>query len=136
MSKEKITIPEISDSVLRELAEEMKPLRRKGADLFYVEEHDLRQVAFTWVDCADKAEGLEEAGRITTIHVWGHYALFKPSVGEVLAQFPKEYLGKGIVAFETCGPETAREFTRTAETKAAFDAGFHTAETILYRKAS
>jgi hypothetical protein len=135
MSKEKITIPEISDSVLRELAEEMKPLRRKEGELFYVEAHNLRDTAFTWVDCADKAEGLEEVGRIPTLHVWGHYSLFKPSVGEVLAQLPVEYLGKGIVAFETRGPETAREFTRTAETKAAFDAGFHTAETILYRKA-
>ena len=136
MSEEAIKIPEISDGVLRELAETIKPLVRRAGELFYVEEHKLRKTSFTWLDPKEQASGLKEVARISTLHGYGYPGFFKPSVGEVLAQLPPEYLSEGVVAFETRGPDTPKEFYKTEETKAAFEAGFHTAETILYKKES
>lgn len=70
------------------------------------------------------------AKKVRTLHTYGYYGMFKPSLAEVLAQAPDdlhEYAALSIV-----GPETAEDLSRE---KAALDAGFHVAEVTYYRRA-
>ena len=79
----------------------------------------------------DESE-LEEIRRIRTYHSWGHYSMFKPSVAEVFAQIPRELRGT-VGAFLVIGPEDAAALNREQK---ALDAGYHVAETILYKRKS
>ena len=79
----------------------------------------------------EKADSLKALGTIATLHAWGYYGVFKPSIAEVLAQIPAGYLDE-VVAFEVAGPKDAEDLNREKE---ALDAGFHVARTTLYAKA-
>lgn len=132
-------IPEISDERIDELLHRTWPVVRfsgkhqdRSGKLFYIHSVDPRGVAFTWDPCpTDPAKGLVEIARIRTLHTYGYYGMFKPSVAEVLAQIP-EHLVDQVVAFETHGPETAGDLNREID---ALNAGFHVADTILYGRA-
>lgn len=71
---------------------------------------------------------MREVSRINTYHTYGHPAMFKPSIAEVLAQIPDDLLGS-VSAFEVSGPGHVDDINREREAR---DAGFHVAETILY----
>ena len=129
-----LKIPEITDVRLTALAERIKPVytfKEKG--LYYIKPVNLRNVAYTWdPQPAIKAVGLKKCHDLTTLHAFDYYAFFKPSVAEVLAQIPEEYL-ESVVAFEIVGgPVTADDLMREKE---ALRAGFHMATTRLYVKA-
>lgn len=140
-------IPEISDEKLLELSQRIKPVIRfsrglKGLFLspegipYYIKPVDLREMAFTWdATPSKKAKGLQEIVAIRTLHSYGYHGLFKPSIAEVIAQIPEEFLDR-VVAFEIVDqPETAADFYRDEEMREAFDAGYHTAFTMLYARA-
>ena len=129
--KKKSWIPEVPKKRIEELAERIKPVvqfARKGK--YYIRPVDLFGIAYTWdPKSADKATGLKLLCDITTYHTYGYYGMFKPSIAEVLAQIPAEYLDK-VVAFEIVGsPETADDLNREHE---AVNAGYHVATTRLY----
>lgn len=70
-------------------------------DLYYIQDVDLRTVAFTWdPKPMTKAVGLMELDQIITKHTYGFHGFFKPSIAEVLSQIPNEYLNDAV-AFET-----------------------------------
>jgi hypothetical protein len=124
-------IPEISDERLAELSERIKPLVRNGdGELCYIRPVDLRGTAYTWSPkIIEKAGEMNVITDITTYHTYGYYGFFKPSIGEVLAQIPAEYVDR-VVAFEIIkSPETADDLNRE---KAALNAGYHVATTRLY----
>lgn len=123
-------IPAISDERIRELSELVFATVRRDGQLHFIHPVHPRNVAFTWSpDLAERAEGLEEIARIRTLHTYGYHGFFKPSIAEVYAQIP-EYLLHEVVAFETNGPDTVHDLNRERD---ALNAGYHVAETILYR---
>lgn len=131
-------IPDISDDEITQMLEHITPLVRSGGGgggLRTAEEGDPRTVSYAWRPCEDTVvdeSELEEIQRIRTYHTWGHYSMFKPSVAEVFAQIPRELRGT-VGAFLVIGPEDAEALNREKE---ALDAGYHVAETILYKRKS
>lgn len=112
---------EITDERLAELQKKMRPVIRKDDVLFYIEEVDPRKIAFTWEPVPTKeATGLVALTTLETIHSYGAPVFFKPSIAEVLAQVPEEFVDQAV-AFET----NHVYFTEGS--------GFHTATTTLYR---
>lgn len=95
------SIPEISDAKLEELYKRIKPVVGRKGKLYYIKDEDLRKVAFTWEPkLKNKAKKLERLCDITTYHTYGYHGFFKPSIAEVIAQIPENYLDE-TVAFET-----------------------------------
>lgn len=143
-------IPAITDALLAERAAMVRPLVMKceyedtfdefGGPVGFRErclglhdigpQSDLRGQSFTWSeDLREPALGLVAAKTVVTLHTYGYYGMFKPSIAEVLAQAPED-LGE-YVAFSIEGPSTADDLGRD---QAAFDAGFHVATVTYYRQ--
>lgn len=130
-TEKKTWIPKVSSERIIELSGRIRPVvefPRKGR--CFIEPVDLFDVSYTWGPRpADKATGLKPLREITTYHTYGYYGMFKPSIAEVLAQIPAEYLDM-VVAFEIVeSPETADDLNREPE---ALNAGYHVATTRLY----
>lgn len=95
---------------------------------------ELTSVAYTWLnkpsDYSDKVDfsKLSVLEDIKMLHGYGSYALFKPSVGEVIRQIPKEHLKK-VIAFEIIDGAIAMNSTFNAE----LNAGFHVSIVRLYQ---
>lgn len=124
------SIPKLSPAELRIRAARIKPVGKKGNQLFFFPDDDLVN-AFKWHGLTSKrAEGLEPLKTIRTLHTYGFYGFFKPSITEVLSQLPVEDL-EVTVAFEVNGPESASDLNKHLD---ELDAGFHVAETTLYRR--
>jgi hypothetical protein len=92
---------------------------------------DPRTQAFNWGDGQKVVKHLKEVMRFRTLHTYGYHGFFKPSLAEVFAQLPTGLEIEEEMFFETKGPETASDLNKE---KAAFDAGFQVAETILYKQ--
>lgn len=126
-------IPEISDGSIKKMLKSVKPVIIEGDKLFYIKPVDPRRTAFMWDPKKTKeAKGLVATGTITTYHTWAYYGCFKPTIAEVLAQIPKEWV-PGTVAFSVLGPETAADLNKH---QTELNEGYHVAETTLYRKGS
>lgn len=122
-------IPEITDENLTLLSRKIRPLVLQDGKLMRIEPPDPRNVAFSWSPVVtEPANGIVEIAKIRTLHGYGYYGFFKPSVAEVIAQIPEEWIER-TVAFSTRGPADAAEMNRESE---ALNAGFHVAETTLY----
>ena len=66
------------------------------------------------------------------LHTYGYYGIFKPSVGEVLAQI-RERDVPIVKAFEIIeSPQTADDFYKDSFTSIAFDNGYHVSTVRLY----
>lgn len=130
--EKKVWIPKVPEERIRALAERIKPVvrRPRSRDLHYIVPVDLFHVAYTWdPKLAEKATDLKAVCDITTYHTYGYHGFFKPSIAEVLAQIPEEYLDR-VVAFEIVeSPNTADDLNRERE---ALNAGYHVAKTRLY----
>lgn len=124
-------IPEISDEKLEGLSAHIKPLVRRGDQLFFIEDPDPRNVAFPWSPVLkEAAEDLEVLSILPTLHSFGYHGLFKPSVAEVLAQIPDELLEEAI-AFEVHAPQNTTDLSRQWD---AVNSGYHVAATTVYRQ--
>jgi hypothetical protein len=126
------SIPKISNEELAELAKRIRPVVRKESDgrPFYIKaDSDLRRLSYLWdVKYEEEAKGLFEFATITTLHTYGYYGMFKPSVAEVIAQIPPDYRDR-VVAFEiTTRPLCADDLNKQ---KKAVNEGFHMAVTAL-----
>ncbi len=132
--EKKVWIPEVTEDRIKELAERIKPVVQFDGGKYYIELVlvDLFRTAYTWdPKPANKATGLKLLCDITTYHTYGYHAMFKPSIAEVLAQIPDDYLDK-VVAFEIVrSPETADDLNREPE---ALKVGYHVATTRLYAR--
>jgi hypothetical protein len=94
-------IPKITDERLTELLIRIKVVHHFEKELYYIKPVDPRRIAFTWDPIKDgEAKGLKILKQIYTYHDYGHPALFKPSIAEVLAQIPEDVIDE-VVAFET-----------------------------------
>lgn len=125
-------IPDIDRDQANVLFKRVKPLVRREGQLWRIRRPDLFLDAFPWAPRVTRMvpeDQLEVRGETQTLHKYGFYGFFKPSVAEVLAQIPKE-LEEQKLLFEVVGPNTFSDLT--AERK-ALNAGFHVATTTFYR---
>jgi hypothetical protein len=111
----------------------LRPLVVRDGKLFdTLPQDDLRETSYAWVEpLGSEATGLLAAKTVVTLHTFGFYGFFKPSVAEVLAQAPDDWAT--YAAFSVAGPRTTDDMGRD---QLAFDAGFHVAVTTFYRGAS
>jgi hypothetical protein len=129
-----VFIPEIPMHEMSDREKRIKPVVQfKDGDRyahFYIMPVDIFGTAYTWEPKKDvKAENLVVLGRCVTYHRYGHPMFFKPSIAEVLAQVPKEYLHTAV-AFEIVGPpESADDLNQHT---AILNAGYHMAITQFY----
>lgn len=138
---QKSWIPDVPEVQIRGLADRIKPVIRftrhakrwiqsAEGQLYYIKPVDPFHTSFIWdPQPTASAKGLMPLCDIRTYHTYGYHGLFKPSIAEVLAQIPVEYLNK-VVAFEIVNkPQTVADLDRE---RVALDAGYHVATTRLY----
>lgn len=125
-------IPAISNALLGELVQKIKPVVQKGDSLFYIVDVDPRNIAFTWEPTfRGLATGLTPVTTIYTLHEYGAPAFFKPSIAEVLAQIPAGYIDS-VTAFETV-PNRDTIDSWSQSDRDAMNWGYHIASTTLYK---
>ena len=136
--KRKFEIPPMSNTEIAKLYKNIKPIVKNEGIHVYLREltdEELTNKAYTWFDKpSDFAEPvdynqLSVLTDIKMLHKWGYYAFFKPSVGEVIRQIPKEYLEKTI-AFEIIASAIGINTVYSEE----LNAGFHVSIVRLYQK--
>lgn len=139
MSQIAIQIPPMSKKEICELYRRIKPIVRIDEVPYYMREFspsDLTEKSYIWNRGEDKTvpanmEELETIMDNKTLHKYGYHGLFKPSIGEVISQIPKDVLEK-VVAFEIVySPESWDDFNRYID---EFNAGFHVSSVRLYSK--
>ena len=124
-----LSIPTKTDDELKALVAKTQPLVRRDGKLVMTKFDDLRNVSFVWSkDLTDSPGDLVEVGRETTLHTYGHYGLFKPSIAEVLCQMPE---GLNADFFEVRGPVDVNDLNNEL---VALNKGFHVATTIFYKR--
>lgn len=100
----------------------------------FIEQDDIINTSYIWEPVNTVAvdyHQLEVIGDVRTYHSYGYYGLFKPSIAEVLAQIPAEYV-ETAVAFELKQiPQTAEDLN--AEIR-ILNLGYHVAQVRVYRR--
>lgn len=133
----KFEIPKMSNGDIAKWYSTIKPIVKNEGKLAYLRElsdSELENVAYTWLnESADYGEivdftKLSVLADVKMLHGWGYYGFFKPSVGEVIRQIPKEYLEK-VVAFEIIDGAIGMNTIFKAE----LNAGFHVSIVRLYQ---
>ena len=130
----KFEIPKMSSEEIARWYATIKPIVGHDTYLRELSVKELTDVAYTWLtkptDYADKVDftKLSVLEDRKMLHGWGYYGNFKPSVGEVIRQIPKEYLEK-VVAFEIIDGAIAMNSTFNDE----LNAGFHVSIVRLYQ---
>lgn len=120
---------ELNDEQIAAMLQRIQPLVRYEGELYYIKPVHPREVSFMWApERTGPAMGLKLLTTIPTLHAWGYYGFFKPSIEEVLSMIPEDLLPK-VSAFETLGPVDANDLSWQPY---AFDAGYHLAVTTLY----
>ena len=126
----------MDEPFVEEWAKKIKALKCGADDQPYYGKYskDYFTTAFAWEMKPEKlADDLEEVAKIWTLHRWAYYGFFKPSIGEVIMQIPKDMLDK-VDAFMVIGPSSAQDLNVTSEY--TFKKSVHVAQTILYAKKS
>lgn len=138
MPQMKISIPDVTDERLVELASLIKPIEQRSEPHRFIAvpeltQHALRRTSFIWDPTYEegKVPELRELRRIKTYHTFAYYGLFKPTIAECLAQIPPG-LVNDVVAF-SIGNDLPN--FNSDEAREAFRNGYHLATTILYGSA-
>ena len=132
--KRKFEIPKMSDAEIARWYATIKPIVGHDTYLRGLSADELTGIAYTWLnepsDYADKVDfsKLSVLEDRKMLHGYEYYGFFKPSVGEVIRQIPKEHLNK-VVAFEIIDGAIAMNSTFNAE----LNAGFHVSIVRLYQ---
>lgn len=122
-------IPEITDERLEALSQKIRPLVRSRGELWHIKPRHPQAAAFSPSPVlTEMATGIEQITKISTLHSFGYSGRFEPSVAEVLAQIPEEWIER-TVAFSVLGPH---DFSDRDFYIDAINAGIHVAETTLY----
>jgi hypothetical protein len=111
-------IPEISDERLEKLTARIRPIVAIDDEYHFIEPVDPRGVSFIWdPKPTEKASGLTQIAVIPTLHSYGYYGIFKPSIAEVLAMIPHTII------------DTSADLNAQGS---IVDGGYHLAQTTLY----
>jgi hypothetical protein len=119
-------LPDISDEELARLQTFIKPLTKKGDELWSIHPVDARQHSYTWdPKPLEKMEDLVLVTSVKTSHTCGYYGFVKPSIAEVLCQLPREL---------TEGNEELWYVTLTSDAVIHKCGGGHRCTTAIYRR--
>lgn len=133
----KFEIPKMSNEEIAKWYANIKPIvTNQGTPTFLREltNIELEHTAYIWLDEPSDYADIVDFSKLSVLadvkmlHTWGYYGLFKPSVGEVIRQIPKEYLEK-VTAFEILHGAISMTSIYNAE----FNAGFHVSIVRLYQ---
>jgi len=119
-------IPTISETTVRNLLTNIKPVVHYNGQFWLIEIPDPFKIAYTWGPKHVAPILLEPIRKIRTLHRFGSPMLFKPSIAEVLAQWPTD-LTDGNLYFTTSLSENAHELVND---------GFHVAQTSILKARS
>ena len=125
-------IPELTNKRLKELLAKIRPVVTRDGVKHFIKKCHPRDVAFTWdPKLAALAPGLEPLCEVRTLHRYGYYGLFKPSLAECLAFLPPSAEAEAV-AFEIVDrPGDAADLNAES---GALNAGCHVATTVFYRQ--
>ncbi len=132
--KREFEIPKMSNEEIAHHYANIRPIVNHDTYLRELTPEELTGKAYTWLneptDYAEKVDfsRLSVLEDRKMLHSWGYYLFFKPSVGEVIRQIPKEYLEK-VIAFEIIDGAIAMNSTFNDE----LNAGFHVSIVRLYQ---
>lgn len=135
--EKKFKIPNMATEEIAKLYLGIKPIVHKNGTACYLRKlakKELTHTAYTWLtDSSDYSarvnfKKLSVLADVKMLHGWGYYGYFKPSVGEVIRQIPKEYLNK-VCAFEIISAPIGMNSVYCAE----LQAGFHVSVVRLYQ---
>lgn len=122
-------IPQITEEWLSELLQRVKPVVHfNGLGLCYIKPTNPLAPFLRDCEATKRVDGLKTLCEITTFHTFGYHIYFNPTVAEVLAQIPKEYIRR-VVAFQVVSDPTKEVHAHHIE---ALAAGYHVATTRLY----
>lgn len=133
----KFEIPKMSNEDIAKWYASIKPIVKLNGTARYLRkltEDELTGSSYTWLtDPSDYAElvnynSLSVLADIKMLHRYGYHGFFKPSVGEVIRQIPKEYLEK-VIAFEIITGAIGMNTIFNEE----LNAGFHVSIVRLYQ---
>ena len=131
--KQKFEIPAMDIKDIAKWYETIKPIVKQKY-LRELTKHELTHTAYTWLDeASDYAKPVDYSklsvlADVKMLHRWAYYGFFKPDVGEVIRQIPKEYLEK-VVAFEIIKGPIGMNTVYNKE----LNAGFHVSIVRLYQ---
>lgn len=134
--KRKIKIPEMKKEDIVKWYATIRPIvyhNETPVFLRKLTEDELTNVSYTGLnEMGDYGENVDLSemsvlADVKMLHRWGYYAYFKPSVGEVIRQIPKELLSK-VVAFQIIHVASMSIF------KPEFNAGYHVSVVRLYQE--
>lgn len=133
--KKKISIPEMTPDEIMKLYSHIKPIVWRDGKRVYLRQLCKKEAidqVFTKIESEGEEEKevnyseLAKLADIRMLHRWGYHMYFKPSVGEVIRQIPKEMIND-VVAFQLLHGSTSNLFKET------FNAGYHTSVVRLYK---
>jgi hypothetical protein len=134
LRRERLRIPKIEDDELERRYDRIKPLIRDGKGKAHlIKKPDLRGESYLPSKLLDVVTPGPVIGEFRCLHTWSYYGFFKPSIAEVLAQFPAEMLEKASYFEIVRRPENATDLNEEEE---ALNAGFHVSNVRVYEKAA
>ena len=134
-----VSIPKISKEELIARYKRIKPIVEFEGKKYFLREFSTAELtgkSYIWNISEDKREHVDMKKFIPLVnsdfeclHSYGYYGVFKPSIGEVLAQIPK-IDADFVDAFEIIEqPEVLEDFNKY---RIQFDNGFHVSKVRLY----
>lgn len=132
--KKKFEIPEMSEEEIAHWYETISPIVNSDTYLRKLSSKELSGVAYTWLTDPSDYGNKVDFSKLSVLedrkmlHTWAYYGFFKPTVGEVIRQIPKDLLSK-VVAFEIIDGAIGMHGTFGAE----LNAGYHVSIVRLYQ---
>ena len=119
----KIDLPYLTDDELLARYKRIKPIVLIHDAYYYLKRYDvnfLRTASFLWNAEQDKRRKVnmtdaETLGDFSCYHTYGYVGFFKPTIAEVLQQFPDEFLDDANAFYITDYPKCADDLNRQKE---------------------
>ena len=129
-TRKKIILPHITDDELLERYKNIKPIVSYEQAYYYLKKFNvdkMRNQSYIWnleKDIRDLVDmtSAETIAEFTCYHTYGYPGLFKPSIAEVLQQFPDDILEESNAFYISSYPETANDLNLQSE---ILNAGCH-----------
>ena len=125
---EKLTRQQVKD-----LARRFVPIMERDGKFYRITPKvDYFDQSFQWsAEPTGLCLSLRQIDEFYTVHSYGYYGIFKPSICEVIQQIPEQHLGLKKAFFLTMGPEDKDDLVKYWD---HINAGVHVAVTRLYVK--
>lgn len=133
-----LIIPKISDMELLQLYKKIKPIVTLDSRKYLLKNFSLEELRrFSYIYNINRnirenidAFKLESIDTFLCLHSWVYYGLFKPTIGEVLSQIPRE-LVDDVNSFEIINMPTSIRDIKLYEQ--VFNKGYHLSRVRTYK---